>query len=98
MEVQPITGFRHQVRVHLADALRTPVLGDYKFAGPQFRMSGGLMKRFKSMEWIRGSLYLHAYQLEIPGCGPGGRPLVIKAPPSDRFRKTAKMLRLKLPT
>ncbi len=97
MEVQPVTGFKHQVRVHLADGLKTPVLGDYKFAGPQLRSSRQLMRKFKLLEWVKGAVYLHAYQLEIPGCGPGGKPLVITAPPPDQFRKTARMLKLGLP-
>lgn len=31
LEVKPITGFKHQVRVHLGLGLNCPVIGDHKF-------------------------------------------------------------------
>ena len=32
LETQPETGYKHQIRVHLAQGLGTPVLGDHKYS------------------------------------------------------------------
>ena len=92
------TGFKHQVRVHLADGLRSPVLGDYKFGGPLFRQSSYLNKKMKSMKFVPGKVYLHASELEIPDYHQNGKTLIIRAPLPEHFCKTAKLLRLQLPT
>ena len=95
MEVQPITGFKHQIRVHLADGLMCPILGDYKFAGPLVRLSGVLKKKLKSLSLPpRVAMLLHAYELRIPDYRVKGKSLVIRAPLPERFRLTAKKLGL----
>ena len=90
-------GFKHQVRVHLADWLRSPVLGDYKFGGPVFRLSPPLNTKMRSMKFVPGKVYLHASELEIPDYHQKGKTLVIRAPLPEHFCKTAKLLRLQLP-
>ena len=93
------SGYKHQLRVHLADALMCPVLGDYKFGGPMFRLSEPLRRKMKAVEYVRGYLYLHAAQLEVPNYyGRKRKSLVIKAPPPPHFVQTAKLLGLLLPS
>ncbi len=97
-------GFKHQLRVHLADGLMCPVLGDYKFGGRLFRLSDTLRRKVKSLECVRGYMYLHAAELRIPADHDHrddrnkGKALVIKAPPPPHFKRTAVMLGLSLPT
>lgn len=32
LQLEPITGLKHQIRVHLAEGLKCPILGDHKFS------------------------------------------------------------------
>lgn len=95
-----MTGFKHQIRVHLADHLNCPVLGDYQFAGPLFRKYPSLAKK---MEYIgnlrgytRGPIYLHAYEVILPR-EDGKPPLVINAPLPKYYVETLKALGLSVP-
>lgn len=82
-------GFKHQIRVHLADGLGCPILGDHKFAGPVLRASTQLKKKVEGINKTN-RLHLHAREIAIPGyLAPTGKPLVIKAPPPKYFIKTA---------
>ena len=77
-----------------------PVLGDFKFGGRLFRISTPLRRKMKSLEYryVRGYVYLHAAELEIPDYqGRKGKSLVIKAPPPPHFKRTATILGLYLP-
>ena len=100
IDVKPVTGFRHQIRVHLADAIMCPVLGDYKFAGPLFRLNKSLAKKMDligSMPgYTRGPLYLHAYQVKIPR--KDKESLIINAPFPEYFVKTTVALGLMFPS
>lgn len=93
------TGFKHQIRAHLADGLNCPILGDYLFAGPLFRKDSSLVRKMHFIGnqngYTRGPVYLHAYEVHIPrkGCDP----IVIKAPLPHYFVKTLKALQLKIP-
>ncbi|MBQ7673686.1 MAG: RluA family pseudouridine synthase [Alphaproteobacteria bacterium] len=51
LELQPQTGRKHQLRVHCADALHAPILGDRKY----------------NKHPIHKQLFLHAYKVEIDG-------------------------------
>ncbi len=83
------TGFKHQIRVHLADGLCCPILGDHKFAGPVLRASTHLKKKVEAISKT-SHLHLHAREIAIPGyLASTGKPLVIKAPPPGYFVKTA---------
>ena len=89
-----------QVRVHLADGLLCPVVGDYKFGGPLFRAVSGLKRKLKSLNLVKSSSFsmcLHAYEICIPDYHRNGVPLVIRAPPPASFCRVARQLMLKLP-
>jgi 23S rRNA pseudouridine955/2504/2580 synthase len=74
----PRTGRTHQLRVHCADALKTPVVGDGKYGGAAARIPG---------EGISGKLHLHARSIELPH--PSGKGMLkIKAPLPVHMRKT----------
>ena len=57
--LQPVTGRTHQLRVHCADVLKCPVLGDRKYGPPPTHMgdSDGV---------VGGKLQLHAAALVVP--------------------------------
>jgi len=70
MELSPLTGRMHQIRVHLA-ALGRPILGDVRYGG-QLTLNGVAVPR----------LMLHAIRLSFPH--PDGRTMTIQAPwPAD---------------
>ncbi len=57
LAMEPLTGRTHQLRVHAADALNTPVLGDGKYGGASaFLDASDLSKK----------LHLHARSIRIP--------------------------------
>ncbi|WGF88634.1 RluA family pseudouridine synthase [Marinivivus vitaminiproducens] len=68
----PLTGRTHQLRVHCATALDTPILGDGKYGGSRARPSGA-----------PAGLMLHARELSLPH--PDGGTLKLAAPPSDQL-------------
>lgn len=35
LQIEPVTGHKQQIRVHMADGLRCPILGDHKFSSDQ---------------------------------------------------------------
>lgn len=68
LEVHPVTGRRHQIRVHLY-ALGHPVLGDTRYGNP--RPVGGAPR-----------LMLHAWKLELAaGCAGIRLPALVVEPP-----------------
>ena len=101
LEVRPQTGKRHQIRVHLADALLCPVLGDHLFSGPQFRQSRLLRRKIEAIAespvgYDRKHVFLHSYQMIIPRQGRL-KPIVVTAPPPDYFVTMVNKLGLELP-
>lgn len=70
LEVRPLTGRRHQIRVHLY-AIGHPVLGDARYGDP--RPVGGASR-----------LMLHAQQLTLPDAD--GTSITIRAEPPADFR------------
>ena len=54
---EPLTGRTHQIRVHAAVALETPILGDGKYGGREAFIHG---------EGIARQLHLHARSLRLP--------------------------------
>jgi tRNA pseudouridine32 synthase / 23S rRNA pseudouridine746 synthase len=66
---RPVTGRRHQIRVHL-HAIGHPVLGDSRYG--ELRPVGGASR-----------LMLHAVELTIPD--PDGPPLVVRSEPPPDF-------------
>lgn len=57
LSMEPLTGRTHQLRVHCAEALGTPILGDGKYGGAGAYLDGDLAGR---------ALHLHARAVRIP--------------------------------
>jgi 23S rRNA-/tRNA-specific pseudouridylate synthase len=73
IELIPMTGRTHQLRVHLAEQLRLPIIGDYRYSSSQ---PAGL------------KLHLHCYRITLKGWLPGGAPLTVKASIPTHFVET----------
>ncbi len=82
LELSPLTGRTHQLRVHCA-AIGTPILGDGKY--------GGRAAFLKDAAEIR-ALHLHARRITIPH--PGGGTLTVEAPLPTHMRALWKRLGL----
>lgn len=90
-------GLKHQLRVHLADGLNCPVLGDKKFGKPLLRQNRSLRRRASTVRSLldQDHLYLHAKWLEIPGYhGDDNHPLVIQAPLPEYYNTAIRLLQL----
>ena len=75
LEMQPLTGRTHQLRVHAA-AIGHPIVGDAKYGGKEAFLSGSVSRK----------LHLHARRLVIEL--PGGKVLDIKADPAPHFAES----------
>jgi 23S rRNA pseudouridine955/2504/2580 synthase len=75
LELQPLTGRTHQLRVHAAEALGCPILGDGKYGGEAAHLPD-----------LPGQLHLHARALTIPH--PEGGSLTVSAPLPPHMAKT----------
>ena len=76
---KPVTGRTHQIRVHLA-AIKTPIIGDFKYGGEQSRGMGEIEDR----------LHLHARSIDI--AHPDGGRLRVTAPLPEHMLKTWRLL------
>lgn len=74
LELNPQTGRTHQLRVHCAEGLKTPILGDGKYGGKEAFLSG------------HKSLHLHARSLTLPL--PKGKTMTFEAPLPQDMRET----------
>lgn len=86
MELEPVTGRTHQLRVHMAE-LNCPILGDGKYGGKDAFVRG-------SVE-IANQLHLHAWQIEIPQVG--GKVLTVRAKLPAHMMQSAKALNIHIP-
>ncbi len=75
LELNPITGRTHQLRVHCAEALGCPILGDGKYGGQAAHMDG-----------LPGLLHLHARSLRLPH--PAGGTLEVAAALPPHMKET----------
>ncbi|MFC7473936.1 RluA family pseudouridine synthase [Dankookia sp. GCM10030260] len=75
LELKPYTGRTHQLRVHCAEGLGTPILGDGKYGGIAAHMDG-----------LSNQLHLHARALRLPH--PEGGMLEATAPLSPHMKET----------
>ena len=75
LELQPLTGRTHQLRVHMA-AIGHPILGDGKYGGPDAFLTGAISRK----------LHLHARRLRIDH--PDGDTLDITAELPSHFAET----------
>ncbi|TXG82798.1 MAG: RluA family pseudouridine synthase [Sphingomonadales bacterium] len=67
LELQPLTGRTHQLRVHCAEVLGCPIVGDAKYGGPAAFLTGSISRK----------LHLHARSLTL--AHPDGAPLSLRA-------------------
>ncbi|RVU05375.1 RluA family pseudouridine synthase [Novosphingobium umbonatum] len=72
VELQPLTGRTHQLRVHMA-AIGHPIVGDGKYGGQDAFLTGSISRK----------MHLHARRLIIEH--PDGTPLDVEAPLPDHF-------------
>jgi 23S rRNA pseudouridine955/2504/2580 synthase len=75
VELRPLTGRTHQLRVHCAEALGCPILGDGKYGGAAAHLPD-----------LPGLLHLHARALSIPH--PEGGRLEVAAPLPPHMAET----------
>lgn len=76
VELEPITGRTHQLRVHMA-ALGTPILGDGKYGGQGAFLGGAEIAK---------QMHLHARAIRFPN--PGGGFSTVTAPLPSHMRDT----------
>ncbi len=69
---RPLTGRTHQIRVHAADVLECPIMGDEKYGGAEAWLGG--------MDGIARRLHLHARRLTIAHPLKDGKTLDFVAP------------------
>ncbi|XP_067090183.1 pseudouridylate synthase RPUSD4, mitochondrial-like [Osmerus mordax] len=102
VELQPITGVKHQMRVHMAYALGCPIIGDHKYAhwnklAPQ-RLPDAVLKRLgiqqSKVRYL--PLHLHARQLTLPGFR-GQDDISVSCPLTRFFVSTLRKLQISLP-
>ena len=79
VELQPLTGRTHQLRVHMA-AIGHPIVGDGKYGGPDAFLTGSISRK----------MHLHARRLIIDH--PDGAPLDVTAPLPDHFAASMQQL------
>jgi 23S rRNA pseudouridine1911/1915/1917 synthase len=77
LELEPLTGRMHQLRVHLA-AIGHAILGDRKYGGARSRPASRLM--------------LHAARLDLPH-PDGGTPFAVESPLPEDFRAALAAIR-----
>jgi 23S rRNA pseudouridine955/2504/2580 synthase len=85
LELFPLTGRTHQLRVHCA-AMGTPIIGDTKYGEPEQVLVAALPDK----------LHLHARRLVLPH--PAGGVLDVTAPPASHFRESLATLGFSLPS
>lgn len=73
VELQPLTGRTHQLRVHLAEQLDLPIIGDIKYGGRRA---------------LPGPLHLHSRKLIIQDYPEKGKFISVVAPIPEHFVRT----------
>ena len=84
LELSPITGRTHQLRVHCV-ALGTPIVGDLKYHEPDQNNA-----RNAIIDGLSNKLHLHARALEFPH--PAGGRLTVEADLPPHMRETFKTM------
>ncbi|XP_007431100.1 mitochondrial RNA pseudouridine synthase RPUSD4 [Python bivittatus] len=104
LELEPVTGVKHQLRVHVAYGLGCPVLGDHKYShwnklAPQ-KLSLGTLKKL-GLEQAKARylpLHLHACELTLPEInGNGEQKIHLFCKPPIFFKRSLKRLKLEFP-
>ena len=73
LQMSPLTGRTHQLRIHAAQALKTPILGDTRY-GPKEGWDFNIPKK----------MYLHARAISLP---LSHKTLVVEAPLPEHFQE-----------
>ncbi|XP_071944540.1 pseudouridylate synthase RPUSD4, mitochondrial-like [Antedon mediterranea] len=101
VEVQAVTGVKHQVRCHMAFGLGCPILGDHKYShfnkiAPQ-KLPVEMLQRFRLRQAkVRTMpMHLHAHQIFLPEIYQG-RNLSITTRLPQFFNKNLSYLKLKV--
>ncbi|MDE8652629.1 RluA family pseudouridine synthase [Novosphingobium album (ex Liu et al. 2023)] len=79
VELHPLTGRTHQLRVHMA-AIGHPIVGDGKYGGQEAFLTGSISRK----------MHLHARRLIIDH--PDGAPLDVTAPLPEHFAASMEQL------
>uniref|UniRef100_A0A8C5L0V5 Pseudouridylate synthase RPUSD4, mitochondrial n=1 Tax=Jaculus jaculus TaxID=51337 RepID=A0A8C5L0V5_JACJA len=104
VELQPVTGIKHQLRVHLSFGLDCPILGDHKYSdwnrlAPQ-KLSAGTLKKLglpqSKARYI--PLHLHARQLILPALGSRKEELLLDCKLPHFFVHSLHRLGLEVPS
>lgn len=91
MELKPLTGRTHQLRVHMA-AIDCPIVGDHKYGGSmgsQGNSDAGSMG-------VENILHLHARRIVIPALG-NGKKIDVSAPLPEHMVNSFRALGLDVP-
>ncbi|XP_037697833.1 mitochondrial RNA pseudouridine synthase RPUSD4 isoform X2 [Choloepus didactylus] len=104
LELQPVTGIKHQLRVHLSFGLDCPILGDHKYSdwnrlAPQ-KLPAGTLKRL-GLEQAKARhlpLHLHARQLVLPALGSRREELNLVCQLPRFFARSLRRLGLEMPS
>ncbi|XP_053327180.1 pseudouridylate synthase RPUSD4, mitochondrial isoform X2 [Spea bombifrons] len=103
LELRPVTGVKHQLRVHLAFGMNCPILGDHKYShwgrlAPQKPPKTVLQALGLSAAGARSLLlHLHAAQISLPAAR-GDTPIVLRCLPPKFFMSTLRRLQIPPPT
>ncbi|ERE76497.1 RNA pseudouridylate synthase domain-containing protein 4 [Cricetulus griseus] len=103
VELQPVTGIKHQLRVHLSFGLDCPILGDHKYSdwnrlAPQKLPAGTLKKLGLHQTKARYiPLHLHARQLILPALGSRTEELLLACKLPHFFAHSLHRLGLEMP-
>jgi 23S rRNA pseudouridine955/2504/2580 synthase len=89
LELQPLTGRTHQLRVHCW-ALGAPIVGDMKYHTPDVNRQGSAI-----IEGLSNKLHLHARAITLPH--PGGGALTVTADLAPHMQGTFRILGFKAP-
>lgn len=102
LEVQPHTGFKHQIRAHLAYGLNTPIIGDHKYSHtdalkPQ-RLPGPAIQALNTRQPLARHipLQLHAKSIVLPEFN-SGRNVFISANLPFHFKEMLRLLKIDIP-
>ncbi|XP_059393954.1 pseudouridylate synthase RPUSD4, mitochondrial [Carassius carassius] len=102
VELQPVTGVKNQLRVHMALALTCPILGDHKYAhwnklAPQ-KLPEGILRRLGLVQSKTRylPLHLHSRRIVLPGV-KGHSDITVSCPLPKYFTNTLKRLQIPLP-
>nr|XP_033803223.1 mitochondrial RNA pseudouridine synthase RPUSD4 [Geotrypetes seraphini] len=102
LELHPITGVKHQLRVHMAFGLGCPILGDHKYSSwntlaPQ-KLPKSILKKL-GLDQAKSRylpVHLHACQLSLPVL-EGQKNVNLVCKPPRFFRNSLWQLKLELP-